>query len=211
MSIPLEPDSPISTAPSAGHTSAAAGPAVRVLAFLAGLVLLIPGAFLSFGSVLAGAVGMGVVTLARHQRRQHLSRWGGWVASTVSVAMLLAVFAFIIAEKVPPGTWSQVQHVADSTAAISAKQPPPAWVERVFPGATARSAAQRRMFSPSTQSAFLFAGLGVAAAFYVALFGTLGWGAGMLLGLAVRGVWPGAVDGAAAVLDGPASQATSWT
>lgn len=190
MSISFEPSSPVADAPTA-RTPAATNPVVRVLAFLAGIGVLIFGAFVSFGAVLAGAAGMGLATLARHQRRQHLTRWGGWIASTISVAIVLAIFAFILAEKLPPGAWTQVQHVADSAASASAKAPPPDWVERVFPGTSARAAAQQRIFSPSTQSAFVFATIGVAAAFYLALFGTLGWGAGMLLALGVRGRWPG--------------------
>jgi hypothetical protein len=209
MTIPFDPNSPI-PAPLPVRVPAETNPVVRLLAFLAGLALLIFGALLSFGSVLAGAAGMGLTTAARRRRRQRLTRWGGWIASTVSVAIVLAVYAFIIAEKVPSGTWSQMQHVADSAAAASAKQPPPPWVEKAFPGTTARSEAQRRMFSPSAQGTFLYAGLGVAAAFYVAFFGTLGWGAGMLLGLGVRGRWPGAADGAA-VSNGIASQSTSST
>jgi hypothetical protein len=194
MSIPLEPDpSIVATAPPAGGPTPP-NPLVRLVAFLAGLLLLILGSLLSFGSVLVGAAGMGIVMLARHERRRRLSRWGGWLASTASVAIVFAAFVFILVQKAPPGTWSQVQHIADSTAVVSAKQPPPAWVERVFPGTTARSAAQRRMLSGSTEGAFLFAGLGVAGTFYVALFGTLGWGAVMLLGFGARGRWLGGAD-----------------
>ena len=189
MSIPFEPNPPI--AAPAPRAPVGTNAVVRVIAFAAGLGLLVFGALMSFGAVLAGSAGMGIMTLARHQRRRRLTRFGGWLASTVSVAVVAAVFAFVMAAMMPAGTWRQVQHAADSAAAVSAKQPPPAWVERAFPGTSQRGAAAQRVFSPSTQTGFMFAGVGIMAAIFVAFFGTFGWGAGMLLGFGVRGRWPG--------------------
>jgi hypothetical protein len=40
--------------------------------------------------------------------------------------------------------------------------------------------------------ASMIIGIGIAVAFLAALLGTLSWGAGMLLGLAFLGRWPGA-------------------
>ena len=207
MSIPFEPNPPV-VAP---RTPAGTNGVVRVIAFLAGIAMLFFGAFMSFGGVLAGAAGMGIVALARRQRRQQLTRWGGWFASTISVAIVFAIFAFIMAEKMPAGTWQQVEHAADSAAAASAKQPPPAWVERVFPGTAARRAAGQRAFPSSAQSAFVFASIGLTGAMVVAFFGTFGWGAGMLLGFGARGRWPGSGAPAAdAIPDSSSGYGTSF-
>jgi hypothetical protein len=166
----------------------------RVFAFLAGLALLVIGALMSVGIVLVGVAGMGIATFAQRQRRARLSRWGGWIASTVSVAAVCAIIAFVIAQTIPANTWAQVKVAMDSASVQSSKQPPPAWIERMYPGMSERSAARRATFSPSTQSALMMAGFGMIGTFFVGMFGTLGWAAGMLLGFGARGRWPGAAE-----------------
>ena len=79
---------------------------------------------------------------------------------------------------------------ADSSSAVAAKEPPPAWLDRLAPGyrvQQARMAPSSRAFAVATA---IF-GVGFALTFFATLYGTLGWGAGMLLGLAIRGSWPG--------------------
>jgi nitrate reductase NapE component len=164
----------------------------RIFAFLAGLFLLLVGSVMSLGMVLVGAAGMGIATLAQHQRRRHLTRVGGWLAALISVGIVCAVIAFIVTLKVPSNTWSQMKVAMDSASAASAKQPPPAWVERMYPGVSQRAAARRTVFSGKTQSAFLAATFGLMAFMIVGLYGSFGWIVGMLLGYGVRGRWPGA-------------------
>jgi hypothetical protein len=90
---------------------------------------------------------------------------------------------------VPRAALDGAQHAVDSTNAASAKQQPPAWVERLYPqyrGATANA-------KPSPVMIWLAAifGVGIVVTFCATLLGTLSWGAGMLLGLAAAGRWPG--------------------
>lgn len=190
MSVPYDSNAPIADLPPGD--SSAANAIGRIAAFIAGLLVLAVGSMMSLGTVLVGAAGMGIVTLVRHRRRQRLTRFGGWIASTASVAAIVAIFIFVISLIVPANTWSQVRAAADSAQAASAKEPPPAWVDRMYPGMSERAAGRRRAFSPTTQSAFMMAGLGMAATFFVGFFGTVGWGAGMLIGFGARGSWPGA-------------------
>lgn len=188
MSIPFDPNPPIVT-PVAVSTPSTGG---RVFAFLAGVALLVVGALMSVGMVLVGAAGMGIASFAQRQRRARLSRWGGWIASIVSVAAVCAIIAFVIAQMIPAKTWAQVKVAMDSASVESSKQPPPAWIDRMYPGMSERSTARRAAFSPSTQSALMMAGFGMIGTFFVGTFGTLGWAAGMLLGFGARGRWPGA-------------------
>lgn len=194
MSIPFEPAPTGSMLPAGSSDANVAG---RIFAFLFGLVLLLVGAIVSFGTVLVGAAGMGIATLAQHQRHRRLSRVGGWLASTVTVAIVCAVIAVVISQIVPANTWTQVKTSMDSASAASSKQPPPAWVERMYPGASQRAAAQQSVFSGKRESAFLAAMFGFMAFFFVATYGTLAWGAGVLLGYGASGRWPGAPTQAA--------------
>lgn len=184
MSIPVLSNTPSET------RAPRANVAGRIFAFLAGLFLLLIGSLISFGLTLVGAVGMGIATLAKRQRRQHLSRLGGWIASVVSVAIACVVIAFVVAEAVPSNTWTHVQVAMDSASAASAKQPPPAWIERMYPGMSQRAAAQHRL-SGSAQVAFEVAGFGFVGTLFAGFCGTLGWFAGLLLGFGVHGEWPG--------------------
>jgi hypothetical protein len=190
MSISFDPARPNSTLPRDSDNDNSVG---RIVAFLLGLVLLLAGALMSLGTVLVGTAGMGIATLAQHRRRRRLSRVGGWLASVTSVAIICAIIAFIVAETVPANTWAQMKTTMDSATAASSKQPPPAWVERMYPGMSQRAAAQRPVFTGKTQSALMAGMFGFMAFFFVAIYGTLAWGVGMLLGYGVRGKWPGAV------------------
>src|SRR6185503_2465013 len=91
----------------------------------------------------------------------------------------------------PKGTVANVMHAADSSSAVAARQPPPAWLERFAPGYRVQ---QARMEPSSRLIAVLSAifGVGFALSFFATIYGSLGWGAGMLLGLAAHGRWPGA-------------------
>lgn len=189
MSIPFEPLPSNTPLPVGGGAANVVG---RIVAFLCGLVLLLVGSLVSLGMVLVGAAGMGIATLAQHQRRRSLTRVGGWLAALISVGIVCAVIAFVVSLEVPANTWSQMRVAMDSASAASAKQPPPAWVERMYPGASQRAAARRQVFSGKTQSAFLAATFGFMAFFLVGIYGSFGWAVGMLLGYGVRGRWPGA-------------------
>lgn len=189
MSIPFEPVPSNSPLPVGRDDASIVG---RIVAFLFGLFLLLVGSVVSLGMVLVGAAGMGIATLAQHQRRRPLTRVGGWLAALVSVGIVCAVIAFVVSLMVPPNTWSQVKVAMDSASTASAKQPPPAWVERMYPGASQRAAAQRQVFSGKAQSAFLAATFGFMAFFVIGIYGSFGWAVGMLLGYGVRGRWPGA-------------------
>jgi hypothetical protein len=163
------------------------GPVGRVLAFIGGVLALVAGAAGSFGIVIMAPIGMGLVALVQHRRGRRTTRWGSWIAATLSVTAALGVIAIVVYSKVPTPVWRQAMHTADSAQAASAKQPPPAWIQRMAPGM-----AQQPKTSPKVQSALMAGGIGMAIAFFATFFGTLGWAAGLLFGFAISGRWAGA-------------------
>ena len=162
----------------------------RTLAFIVGFVILLLAGLSSLGAALVAPLGMAVGAYMWRRRSRRLSIAGHWVAAMCGAGVVLLAYGGLITALVPASTWKDIQHTADST---SAHTPPPKWVERMYPGMAER-AAQRQAASPKLQTIGLAYGFGFAAIFFVAIFGTFGWIAGMLLGFGVTGYWPGATS-----------------
>ena len=162
----------------------------RVVAFVAALGILIVGGVFSIGAVLLAPAVMAVSGHVWRRRGRVLSAGGRWIAATSS-AILLLLLAGLGAAMVPARTWQQVKQATDSAQVASAHAPPPAWVERMYPGMS-RRAAQAPPPSASMMTTMMAFGAAFALIFFSAFFGTIGWGGGMLLGLAINGRWPGA-------------------
>lgn len=166
------------------------GPLVRAAAFVAGAVVLLGGVVVSLGGVVLAPLGMAVAAYVQRRRGRALTRGGHWIAACSSMAIAVAIAAGALLGATPKGTLANVMHAADSSSAVAAKEPPPAWLDRLAPGYRVQ---QSRM-APSSRAFAVAAaifGVGFALTFFATLYGTLGWGAGMLLGLAIRGSWPG--------------------
>lgn len=166
------------------------GSLARLGALLAGVVVLLGGIVVSLGGVVLAPIGMAVAAQVQRRRGRPLTRGGYWIAAFSSMAIVILVVAGALLSIAPTGTVANVMHAADSSSAVAAKQPPPAWLERVAPGYRVQ---QARM-EPSSRLLAVFAaifGIGFAVTTFATLYGTLGWGAGMLLGLAAQGRWPG--------------------
>jgi hypothetical protein len=172
----------------------------RLAAFVGGAVLLLGGVVVSLGAVLLAPVGMAAAAYVQRRRGHPLTRGGHWIAAFASMAITILIAAGVLLSLTPKGTVANVMHAADSTSAVAAKQPPPAWLERLAPGYRVQ---QVRMEPSSRLIAVLTAifGVGFTVTAFATVYATLGWGAGMLLGLAVQGRWPGASAGARLVHD----------
>jgi hypothetical protein len=163
----------------------------RLSAFVASALVLLGGAIISLGAVLLAPLGMWAWSAFLHRRHRPASRATSWLAAMASVAVgLLAVAGFALAS-LPPGGVHRMTQAMDSASVASAKTPPPAWLERMAPGAQAR-AASGSATPPSLRTPLLIWGGGVALLFLAAIVGSLGWVGGMLGGFAVTGRWPGA-------------------
>jgi hypothetical protein len=166
------------------------GMLARLAAFVGGAVLLLGGVVVSLGGVVVAPIGMAVAAYVQRRRGHPLTRGGHWIAAFASMAIAILIAAGALLSLTPKGTVANVMHAADSSSAVAAKQPPPAWLERLAPGYRV----QQVTMEPSSRLIAVVAaifGIGFAVTTFATLYGTLGWGAGMLLGLAVQGRWPG--------------------
>lgn len=183
MTIPPDPTFPTPVA----H----AGAVARTLAFIAGLVILLVGGIFSLGIALVAPLGMLVGAYLWRRRGRTLPVVGHWLAALCGATFIMIAYAGLVGAIVPSSAWTQVKQSMDSVSAHPA--PPPKWLDRIAPGAAQR-AAQQQASSPRMQTVGFAYGAGFAAIFFVAIFGTFGWIAGMLLGFGVKGYWPGATS-----------------
>lgn len=177
------------TTPDLSRQPRTAGVPVRLAAILAGLLVLLGGTLVSFGTVLLAPLAMWVAAVVQRRRGRMLGRGAGWFVAAGSVVLVGVGFFALGAALAPAGTWHQMRHASDSAATAARREPPPTWVQRIAPGAARQSASVPS--SPAIQTAMIVWGGGVAALFMAALYGSIGWAAGMLLGFGAAGRWPG--------------------
>lgn len=173
-------------------TAPRAGTVARVFAFIGAAIVLVVVTVFSVGAALAAPVGMAFAAWLWRRRDKRLPAIGHWLAAMCGVVVAIVVYAGLISAMVPSGTWKQIQHAADSAQTASARTPPPAWLDRIAPGMAQQEAANRAKQSERVASMTMAFGLGIFAIMSGLFFGTIGWAAGMLLGLSFNGRWPGA-------------------
>jgi hypothetical protein len=186
MTIAAEPASitPIT------HQEPKSSAIVRVAAAVGGLAVLAGTAVISVGTVVIALIGMAVVAGVQRRRGRALTRSGHWVAACATMAVIVLALSGALLSYVPRGALSAAKQSMDSSSAASAKQPPPAWVQKLYPQYS--QAAANAKPSPVMVWTSMIIGVGIAVTFFATLYGTLSWGAGMLIGLAFIGRWPGA-------------------
>lgn len=185
MTSPLEPDAATGAPFVPVEPEASIG--ARVAAAFGALIVLVGGAIFSLGVVFFAPLGMLIGAAIWRKRGRVLSTVGHWLAALIGVAVVIAAFAALTASFVPPGSMDQLKHTMDSASAAAAAQS-----GRASPADSAAASAARRLTSsPRALTVGLAYGFGFAGIFVVALFGTIGWMGGMLLGYAIKGRWPG--------------------
>jgi hypothetical protein len=162
----------------------------RLAAGIGGLAVLACTVLVSLGTVVIVLIGMAVVAGVQRKRGRALTRSGHWVAACSTMAVVVLALGGIGFAAVPHGAMDAAKHSMDSSSAARAKQQPPAWMQRLYPQYS--QAAANAKPSPAMVWMTMIIGVGIAVTFFATLLGTLSWGAGMLLGLAVVGRWPGA-------------------
>ncbi|HEX7978835.1 MAG TPA: hypothetical protein VF461_09555 [Gemmatimonadaceae bacterium] len=161
----------------------------RLAAGIGGLLVLSCAALVSFGTVVLALIGMAVVAGVQRRRGRALTRSGHWVTAYSTMAVVALALSGAVFVAMPRGALDAAKQSVDSSNAVAAKQPAPAWVQRLYPQYS--QAAANTKPSPAVVWATMILGVGITVSFLSALLGTLSWGAGMLLGLAVVGRWPG--------------------
>jgi hypothetical protein len=175
----------------AAHDVAESGTQVllRVAALIAGSAILYETARVSFGLVLCAPLGILVVSRVQRSRGRPFGAWRSWISAVCAVAIALVVIAGVAVSLVPAGTWDRIRQTADSTSAQAAKQPPPAWLDRLAPGSAARYSAIRPNDSRAFNAFTMVFGGVIAAGFLGNVFGSIGWVGTMLLVFSVTGRW----------------------
>jgi hypothetical protein len=179
-------------APPAGWTLS------RVLAFIAGALVLALILYLSRGMALVGLLAMLVLVRVQSGRGRRASRAGAWVSSCVACAAGIIVFMAYGVSKLPPGMMDQVM---DSVRAQQQRTPPPTLppaLERLQPHDSASRAAQRAaqvqalqmVGSPAFMRYVMVIGMSLGAAMMGAILGTAAWAGAFLLARGYSGAWP---------------------
>jgi hypothetical protein len=165
-----------------------AGGLARGFALLGALIVLVVGSVFSLGAVLLAPAGMAIGAYIWRRRGRILSAIGHWVAAACASALVALAFAGAIRSFIPSDLWTKARQAADSTQKAQAKEPLPPWLQRVAPAA---GRVPPTPPSERAQTVTLAFGAAIMLMIFVGFFGTVGWLAGMLLGLAIFGRWPG--------------------
>ncbi|HVT38826.1 MAG TPA: hypothetical protein VHE78_07270 [Gemmatimonadaceae bacterium] len=176
----------------------------RFLATLAGTLALGFLALFTLGGALAAPLGMVLAGVIARRRHRPLTRGAGWIGAVLAASVGMAVYTGVAFVRTPPAVRARFQHTVDSISAVQRNAPPPAWIERLAPGAAkAKSSMLTSQMAGSRAFTVWMSVLGeaVLAVWFGTIVGTLGWIAGLLLAYAHSGRWLPTARGARALLD----------
>jgi hypothetical protein len=183
------PTAPASLPAPVGPPRVTANILVRLAAFVGGALVLLVAALISLGTALLAPLGMWATSAYRRRRHGSTTRPATWLAAMASVGIGLVGLMLVALGAMPAGSLQRFQVTADSVSSANAKAPPPAWVERIAPGSSAR-AAQGPQTPASLRTPLMIWSAGIGILFMAALGGSIGWAGAMLCGFAIRGRWP---------------------
>ncbi len=165
----------------------------RALAAIAGVATLVAAAVVSLGLALLAPVGMIVARSLARREKTPLTFFTSWLGAAFGVCAALIVVALVVIATLPSGTIASITKTADSVSTASNKQPPPAWIDRISPGASARARSSQSNANPRLLRGFTIASTVFGIVFLYSLLamviGTAGWVPSLLLTYAFSGRW----------------------
>lgn len=163
----------------------------RGVVAIVGAALLTIVAKYTFGLALLAPIGMIAARYIVRRQNSNLTLGTSWLGAASSVAVTLVTIVLFLVTQMPRGTFASIQRGTDSASVASAKVPPPAWLERIAPGTTAR--ARAKPASRTVTHAFTIWTIVVGGVFAYSVFavviGTAGWVPSLLLSFAFTGRW----------------------
>lgn len=168
---------------------------LRGLAAIAGVAMLITVTVFSLGLALLAPVGMIVARRFARREKTALTFFTSWLGAAFGVCAALIVAGLVLIVVMPSGTIAGIGKAADSVSTASSTQRPPAWLEKISPGATAR--ARDRSAPPNANAPMVRAftvmaqvmGVVFVYSFLAMFIGTAGWVPSLLLTYAFNGRW----------------------
>jgi hypothetical protein len=163
----------------------------RVAALFGGLAILIGITIVSVGVAVCAPIGVWIAARFQRSRGRRFDAWGSWLSAVGAVTIALALIAAVVGTQLPPGTLDRVRHTADSAAAQAPRRPPPAWLDRIVPGGSARYMASTPAAAPPPAGVMMLFGLIIMIGVFGSIIGSIGWVASMLLVFSASGRWLG--------------------
>ena len=163
----------------------------QIVAGVAGTLALAIVARYTFGGALIASLGMAIASLIVRRQGRRLTRVSSWVGAVAAVEIALIGIVIFGATRLPDGSFQQIKHAVDSSQANP--PPPPAWLERVAPGASARARVNRnsQQFGSGFATWALVVGTFFLTGMVATFVGTLGWLVALPLAYAITGRWIG--------------------
>jgi hypothetical protein len=176
-------DAPVATEPPAPPAS----PVLRIIAGLAGVMVLVLGAMISVGGALVGALGVWFAALVAKRRGRQLTRLMTWIGAISTTAVAILIAGGVLFANMPEGTFDEIRATIDSVQ--KAQAPPPGVAQDATD--SARVAFNQ---GPASGAVLLIGGLiggWFALMIFASIYGSIGWLGALLLVFALTGSWLG--------------------
>jgi len=163
----------------------------RGFAAIAGVALMVTMSIVTLGLALLAPIGMIVARKIARRENTPLTFFTSWLGAAFGVCAALIVAALVTIAVMPSGTFAGIGKTADSVSTASSKQPPPAWLEKMYPGSTERARATPTN-SPMVRTftvASTVMGVVLLYSLLAMLIGTAGWVPSLLLTYGFSGRW----------------------
>ena len=146
----------------------------------------------TFGLALLAPLGMWVAGRIMRRQQQPLTRFTSWLGAVYGVGLVIMLaFGVTMFNAVSQMRDPKFQRTMDSVRAAQRSKPPPAWLERVAPGSTARTQSSQPTPGGTAEKAMGVAGSVIGAVLLGTLggmqIGSLAWWACLPLYFAIHG------------------------